>query len=226
MINGNIFAMFFNGSPRKNWNTAKMLESAAEGARAAGAETETVNLYDFPFAGCKSCFACKLKNAKTNGICALRDNLRPILERARQADVLVLGSPVFFHYPTGVYRAFLERLAFPVYSYHYEDGKPLVCRDRVIETANIFTMNCPEEMMRDWNYPMFLQANTDTLAAVFGASETLYACNTYQFSDYSRYDITLFSEEEKRAYRDAHFATDLANARALGKRLVERAHGA
>ena len=223
MINGKIFAMFFNGSPRKNWNTAKMLESAAEGARAAGAETETVNLYDFPFAGCKSCFACKLKNAKTNGICALRDNLRPILERARQADVLVLGSPVFFHYPTGVYRAFLERLAFPVYSYHYENGQPLVCRDKVIETANIFTMNCPKDMMERWNYPTFLQANTDTLATVFGASETLYACNTYQFTDYSRYDITLFSEEEKRAYRDAHFTDDLAAARALGQRLVVQA---
>ena len=223
MINGKIFAMFFNGSPRKNWNTAKMLESAAEGARAAGAETETVNLYDFPFAGCKSCFACKLKHAKTNGLCALRDSLRPILERARQADVLVLGSPVYFHYPTGVYRAFLERLAFPVYSYHYENGQPLVCRDKVIETANIFTMNCPKDMMERWNYPAFLQANTDTLATVFGASETLYACNTYQFTDYSRYDITLFSEEEKRAYRDAHFADDLAAARALGQRLVVQA---
>ena len=143
--------------------------------------------------------------------------------RHRLADVLVLGSPVYFHYPTGVYRAFLERLAFPVYSYHYENGQPLVCRDKVIETANIFTMNCPEVMMKNWNYPMFLQANTDTLATVFGASETLYACNTYQFTDYSRYDITLFSEEEKRAHRDAHFATDIANARALGKRLVEKA---
>ena len=30
-------------------------------------------------------------------------------------------------------------------------------------------------------------------AAVFGASETLYACNTYQFADYSRYDMTLFT---------------------------------
>ena len=60
-------------------------------------------------------------------------------------------------------------------------------------------------------------------AAVFGASETLYACNTYQFADYSRYDMTLFTEEEKRTHRDTHFATDLANARALGKRLVERA---
>lgn len=130
------------------------------------------------------------------------------------------------HYPTGVYRSFLERLAFPVYSYHYENGQPLVCRNKVIETANIFTMNCPEAMMKDWNYPTFLQANTDTLATVFGASETLYACNTYQFADYSRYDITLFSEEEKRAHRDAQFPIDLANAHALGKRLVERAANA
>ena len=103
------------------------------------------------------------------------------------------------------------------------NDKPLVCRDKVIETANIFTMNCPKDMMERWNYPTFLQANTDTLATVFGASETLYACNTYQFTDYSRYDITLFSEEEKRAYRDAHFADDLAAARALGQRLVAQA---
>lgn len=223
MKDGKLFAMFFNGSPRKGWNTAKAHESAAEGAREAGAETEIVNLYDFPFAGCKSCFACKLKNAKTNGICAIRDDLRPVLERARQADVIVLGSPIYFSYPTGVYRAFLERLAFPVYSYHYEDGKPLVCRDKVIETANIFTMNCPEEMMKDVGYPTLLEANTQVLAAVFGESETLYVCNTYQFPDYSRYDMTLFTEEEKRAYRDSHFATDLANAHDLGKRLVERA---
>ena len=84
-------------------------------------------------------------------------------------------------------------------------------------------MNCPEEMMKDVGYPTLLEANTQVLAAVFGASETLYVCNTYQFPDYSRYDMTLFTEEEKRAYRDAHFATDLANAHDLGKRLVERA---
>ena len=223
MQNDKPFAMFFNASPRKGWNTAKMLDAAKAGAEEAGADTELVNLYDFPFAGCKSCFACKLKNAKTNGVCALRDDLRPVLERARQADVLVLGSPIYFSYPTGVYRAFLERLAFPVYSYHYENGKPLVCRDKVIETANIFTMNCPEGLMKDIGYPTLLETNTQVMASVFGASETLYACNTYQFADYSRYDMTIFTEEEKRTYRDAHFPTDLANARALGKRLVEKA---
>ena len=218
-----IFAMFFNASPRKGWNTHKMLEAAKAGAEEAGAVTELVNLYDIKFPGCKSCFACKLKNAKTNGVCAIRDDLRPILERARQADVIVLGSPIYFSYPTGVYRAFLERLAFPVYSYHYEDGKPLVCRDKVIETANIFTMNCPEDWLEKTGYTTLLESNTQTLKAVFGASETLCSCNTYQFTDYSRYDMTLFTEEEKRVHRDAQFPIDLANASALGKRLVERA---
>ena len=83
-----MFAMFFNASPRKGWNTHKMLEAAKAGAEEAGATTELVNLYDIKFPGCKSCFACKLKNAKTNGVCAIRDDLRPILERARQAEIL------------------------------------------------------------------------------------------------------------------------------------------
>ena len=170
MKNGKPFAMFFNASPRRGWNTAKMLEAAKAGAEEAGAMTELVNLYDISFHGCKSCFACKLKNAKTNGVCAIRDELRPILERARQADVLVLGSPIYFNYPTGVYRAFLERLAFPVYSYHYENGQPLVCRDKVIETANIFTMNCPKEMMDLVGYPPILEDNTNVLKSVFCAS--------------------------------------------------------
>ena len=69
-------ALFINGSPRKNWNTYKMLESAMKGASDAGAETELINLYDFNFKGCVSCFACKLKNSKTNGLCAVRDDLR------------------------------------------------------------------------------------------------------------------------------------------------------
>ena len=223
MIDNKPFAMFFNASPRKGWNTHKMLEAAKAGAEEAGATTELVNLYDIKFPGCKSCFACKLKNAKTNGVCAIRDDLRPILERARQADVLVLGSPIYFGYPTGVYRAFLERLAFPVYSYRYEDGKPCVCRDKVIETANIFTMNIPEKWLDEWKYPQVLESNTETLKTVFGASESLYACDTYQFTDYSRYDMNLFDEAAKRAHRDAQFPIDLAAARALGNRLVEKA---
>ena len=73
-------ALFVNASPRKNWNTHKMLESAMKGASDSGAECEIVYLYDHSFKGCVSCFACKVKNNKTNGLCAYRDDLRPALE--------------------------------------------------------------------------------------------------------------------------------------------------
>ena len=48
-----------NGSPRKNWNTARLLEAALGGARAQGAETKLYHLHDYDFKGCRSCFACK-----------------------------------------------------------------------------------------------------------------------------------------------------------------------
>ena len=51
MIDNKPFAMFFNASPRKNWNTYKMLEAAKAGAEEAGAVTELVNLYDIKFSG-------------------------------------------------------------------------------------------------------------------------------------------------------------------------------
>lgn len=223
-MSNTVKAMFVNGSPRKNWNTAKMLESAMQGATEAGAECEMVHLYDINFHGCKSCFACKIKNSKTNGVCAIKDDLRPVLERARQCDVLVLGSPVYYSYPTGDLRSFMERLAFPVGTYMYENGKHITLRDKVIPTAMIFTMNCPEDYMKQIGYPTLLEENTKVMADIFGYSETLYACNTYQFNDYSRYDFNLFSEEDKRRYRDEHFATDLQNARDLGRRLVEMAN--
>ena len=64
-------ALFINGSPRKNGNTAQLLKRAMDGAREAGAEVELVNLYDrnLNYKGCMSCFACKLKGGK-KGVCS------------------------------------------------------------------------------------------------------------------------------------------------------------
>ena len=118
-------ALFVNGSPRKNWNTHKMLESAMEGARRAGAETDLAHLYDAAFKGCVSCFACKVKNSRTNGLCAFRDPLTPTLEKARGADVIIVGSPVYLGCPTASTRAFLERLMFPLLIYGIEERRGL-----------------------------------------------------------------------------------------------------
>ena len=216
-------ALFVNGSPRKNWNTHKMLQSAMKGASDAGAECELVHLYDMSFKGCMSCFACKVKNAKTHGVCAIRDDLRPVLEKAIASDVIVMGSPIYFSFPTGMMRNFVERLLFPVMSYNVNpDGTRPRAIDRTIYTASIFTMNCPEDLAPKMNYPAIMDAHTAGLGIVMGYTETLCAYNTYQFTDYSRYDANMFSEKDKAKYRDEHFGEDLQKAYDLGKRLVEK----
>lgn len=217
-------ALFVNGSPRKNWNTHKMLESAMQGAKDAGAECELVHLYDHPFKGCVSCFACKLKNAKTHGLCAFKDALTPILEKALASDVLVAGSPVYFSYPTGMFRSFIERLLFPIMSYNVNpDGTRPRAIDKVIHSGIIYTMNCPEDFAPKMHYLELLAPNAQAMGMILGDCETLCAYNTYQFPDYSRYDSGMFSEEVKAKYRDEHFPVDLKNAYELGKRLAEKA---
>lgn len=217
-------ALFVNGSPRKNWNTHKMLESAMQGAKDSGAECELVHLYDQPFKGCVSCFACKLKNAKTHGLCAFKDALTPILEKALASDVLVVGSPVYFSYPTGMFRSFIERLLFPIMSYNVNpDGTRPRAIDKVIHSGVIYTMNCPEDFAPNMHYPELLAPNAQAMGMILGDCETLCAYNTYQFADYSRYDSGMFSEAVKAKYRDEHFPADLKNAYELGKRLAEKA---
>lgn len=72
-------------------NTAKLLQSFAEGAKSAGGDIEvkTVRLYDIDYRGCMSCMACKLKGKAAN-ICRFKDALAPVLEEIAQADGLVL----------------------------------------------------------------------------------------------------------------------------------------
>ena len=217
-------ALFVNGSPRKNWNTHKMLESAMQGAQDAGAECELVHLYDYTFKGCMSCFACKLKNARTNGLCAIRDSLRPVLEKALASDVIVAGSPIYFSYPTGMFRSFIERFLFPIMSYDINpDGTRPRAIDRTIYSGIIYTMNAPKEVADEVHYPEYMAPNAQAMNIVLGYCETLCAYNTYQFTDYSRYGASMFSEPVKAEHREKVFPEDLRKAYELGKRLTEKA---
>ena len=217
-------ALFINASPRKNWNTHKMLESALRGAADSGAETELIHLYDLNIKGCVSCFACKVKNSKTNGLCAYHDALRPVLESALNSDVVVIGSPIYFSYPTGMFRSFVERLLFPIMSYNVNpDGTRPRAIDKTIYSGIIYTMNCPEDLAAKIHYPEYLAPNEQAMGLVLGHCETLCAYNTYQFRDYSRYDCSMFDEAVKAKYRDEHFPEDLRKAYDLGKGLALKA---
>ncbi|MBQ4431819.1 MAG: flavodoxin family protein [Synergistaceae bacterium] len=219
-------ALFVNGSPRKNWNTHKMLESAMKGASDAGAECKMIHLYDLSYKGCVSCFACKVKGSKTHGLCAYRDDLRPVLEEALACDVIVAGSPVYFSYTTGMFRSFIERLLFPVMSYDINpDGTRPRAIDRTIYSGVIYTMNCPEDFAPKVHYPELLASNTNVMKIVLGYCEELCAYDSYQFTDYSRYEANAFDENEKAEHRDKVFPEDLKKAYELGARLVNMAKG-
>ncbi|MCR5813090.1 MAG: flavodoxin family protein [Desulfovibrio sp.] len=108
-----------NGSPRRKGNTAELLTHALRGAKEAGANTEIVHLYTLNFKGCVSCFACKRKD-KEHGICALQDDLTPVLERIKEVDAIMFGSPIYFMNISSGLLACLERLFFSHYLYSKE----------------------------------------------------------------------------------------------------------
>ena len=215
--------IILNTSPRKNFNTAKLLKQAQTGAEATGAEVEYFNLYDYNFLGCRSCFACQRKGGTTEGVCAIKDDIRPILEKCLSADALIIGSPVYFSYPTGVFRSFTERLLFANHTYMVdkENGGLKRRLDKTIPTGIIFTMNCSEELAKQINYPVILEENINCYEHIMGYAEGLYSYDTYQFADYSKYNCDLFDEKEKAKVRDEQFPKDLEKAFNLGKRLAE-----
>jgi multimeric flavodoxin WrbA len=207
-----------NGSPRKAWNTATLLNKALEGAASLGAETELVHLYDLDFKGCTSCFACKLKGGKSYGKCACKDELSPVLDKAGSADALILGSPVYLQAATGEMRSFLERLVFPylVYATNYP-----TLFERKIPTGFIYTMNVTESQMKELGYLSHFQGTETFLKRTFGHSESLFVTDTYQFDDYSRYVCTVFSEDKKAERREEVFPRDCEKAFDMGVRFAK-----
>jgi multimeric flavodoxin WrbA len=206
-----------NGSPRKKWNTAMMLESALEGAASKGAETELVHLYDVDFKGCISCFGCKLKGGASYGRCAMRDGLTPVLDAIAEADALILGSPIYFGTVTGEMRSFMERLLFPYLMYAQP---PQSLFGRKMATAFIYTMNVPEEMVAELSYDVHFGLNEGVLARTFGQSESLFAYATMQFEDYSKMVFDYFDPAERIERRKTVFPEDLKKAFDLGARLA------
>ncbi|MBO6281300.1 MAG: flavodoxin family protein [Alphaproteobacteria bacterium] len=214
--------IIINGSPRKNFNTAKLLKEAARGAQDAGAEVEYVNLYDINYKGCISCLICKRKGIEQKGLCFYKDDLRPLLEKCLNADAVIIGSPVYHSYPTGMMRSFLERFMFPAHTYMIDKQNGGLKRvlNHTLPTALIFTMNATEEQFRQHHYDVVLGDNEMSLRAVFGYCETLYAFDTFQYTDYAKYDCDLFDAEHKAKMRDEQFPKDMEKAYEIGKRLA------
>jgi len=208
-----------NGSPRKKWNTATLLEKAIEGAVSQGAETRLIHLYDLNFRGCISCFACKKRGGENYGTCAVQDDLTSIYAEIKEASALILGSPIYFGDVTGIMRSFLERLLFPYLAY---ESPPRTLFPRKIRTVWIYTMNASEESAKRLDYDRLFSANESVMRMVFGHSESIMSYNTYQFSDYSTMVADRFDVEQKEKRRREIFPKDCQKAYDMGVALTKK----
>lgn len=202
------------GAANKNRNTATMLKSAFDGAMSVpGAAGELLNLYDLNYKGCIGCHSCKLLDESKFARCAIRDDLTPVLEKAIDADVLLIGSPMYFSDVTGETRSFLERYLFPGITYNKDRSPTYPKRTKI---GWVFTMNAPGDYYKD-----FFDRLVEMSSELIGDSEYVMAYHTKQFEDYSRYAATIFDVEMVVKRHTEQFPKDCEAAFDMGKHLSE-----
>jgi multimeric flavodoxin WrbA len=96
-----------NGSPRKNGNTAILIQTVFDELNRQGIETELISLADKNIKGCIACRAC-IKNK--NQECVIKnDDFNACLEKMIAADGIILGSPVYSAGVTSQIKALIDR---------------------------------------------------------------------------------------------------------------------
>ena len=98
----------FNGSPRKGGNTELLIKEVFKPIQEAGIETELVQLGGKLLRGCASCYTCfKTKDGK----CAIKtDPMNEFIQKAQEADGIILASPTYYGSVSAEMKAFMDRL--------------------------------------------------------------------------------------------------------------------
>jgi multimeric flavodoxin WrbA len=129
-------AMGIVGSPRKGGNTEILTEHTLKAIAEEGLETELIRLADSDIRPCNACMACKGDEEQ----CPIDDDLFPIYRKMKEADAIILASPVYFSSVTAILKAFMERTGYISIKWRSFAGKvggPLVVARRAGKTATI-----------------------------------------------------------------------------------------
>jgi len=101
--------LILNGSPKKNGNTTKLLEWFAQGARSKHGKVEIIRAASLKVKanGCISCRSCqKLKEYQ----CVINDDVKEVLRKMAQADVIVFATPLYFYGPSAQLKLIIDRM--------------------------------------------------------------------------------------------------------------------
>ena len=116
------------GSPHRDGLTNGLVQGMLEGARAAGAECETMYLGDYNI---ESCVGCRGATCWTDGRCRFDESAYERNQKLAAADAVVFGAPVYIHDINGLSKDFIDKVRVPPRGGRYgpfgpTNGKPAV----------------------------------------------------------------------------------------------------
>jgi len=94
------------GSPRKKGNSATLAQQVAAGAKADGARVETFFLHHMNIKPCTACDACRKKKDVD---CIIQDDMQMLYPKLRDADAIVIASPIYWFTVSGQTKVFMDR---------------------------------------------------------------------------------------------------------------------
>ena len=128
--------LLINGSPHKNGTTFTALSEAERILNDEGIETEILHI-GTSVKGCMVCLGCK-----DGGGCVIKDSVNEAAEKLKEADGVIVGSPVYYASPNGSLVAFLDRLFFSSkFDKTMKVGAAVICARRGGCTASFDVIN-------------------------------------------------------------------------------------
>ena len=148
--------LLVNGSSNLKGCTYTALSEVAGVLEQNGIETEFVQLGNGPIRDCIGCGACR----NNGGVCAFNeDNVNAFIQKAKEADGFVFGSPVYYAHPSGRLLSFMDRASFAgKKNFAYKPAAAVVSARRAGTTGSVdvitkhFTIsNMPVVPSNYWN---------------------------------------------------------------------------
>lgn len=104
--------LVLNGSPRPKGNTAQMTAAFCEAAEGAGHTIAEFNVCKMSIHGCLACEYC---HGKGEGACIQKDDMQKIYEELKDAEMLVLAAPIYYHGISGQLKCAIDRFYSALY---------------------------------------------------------------------------------------------------------------
>ena len=149
--------LILSGSPKKNGNTATLVNWFVEGARAKGAQIEIVRtaFLKYKTNGCISCRRCQTLEEYE---CVINDQAKPVLARMNEVDIIVIATPLYFYGPSAQIKLVMDRM-FSLFKWDNDNdtmttrlkGKTLVLIGSAYEDIGLKDLERPFAITADYS---------------------------------------------------------------------------